>query len=568
MGASADPVVMSSYRVLGYPYRAQTALCTLLVTGLALYVAPVEKVTAWIIASLAVVLGMLLIVGRSLRLRRAFVQHAAALSALVKATSYLPLRLRASMPLVLVIGDHLDQIFDRSGSVGALVHVGDGAIWLRSERLNDLPQLAVAARQWRDGRAPDGIVLVLSPVAYAEVEALAQALRLARQAASDTSRLLGKRLPGYLAVYQRVTDESMHSSSWFGISSAWPMRDLSRFDAVSQFVDVDMEHSDGNRLKAWRAAALSGLIDWTRDVVLPLLQERRQPAAPWPLYGVAWIDAGAAVRGDRSSVWSSALQVRTRVGAPPCEATGAPWPLPQPLIEAMPQQAWMSPRLRALLHSLCLLAGATGIAFWCATYNNKILLAQTSEHLSRFASIPATYDEARRDALNALVSERDRLDRYQRVGVPMRLDFGLYHGAAVIPALNNAIASYQPPPPPPAIFALDSMSLFDTGQATLKPGSTRMLVNALEAIKAHPKERILVAGHTDNMGGTGTNLQLSVARAMAVRGWLMEASNVPASRFAIQGYGDARPIADNDSADGRARNRRVEITLIPDTPSG
>jgi outer membrane protein OmpA-like peptidoglycan-associated protein len=112
------------------------------------------------------------------------------------------------------------------------------------------------------------------------------------------------------------------------------------------------------------------------------------------------------------------------------------------------------------------------------------------------------------------------------------------------------------------------MSLFDTGQATLKPGSTRMLVNALEAIKAHPKERILVAGHTDNMGGTGTNLQLSVARAMAVRDWLMEASNVPASRFAIQGYGDARPIADNDSADGRARNRRVEITLIPDTPSG
>ena len=559
---------MSGYRVLGYPYRMQVAYCTLLVIGLALCVVPVDTTTAWIIASLAVVLGMLLIVWRSLRLRRATVRHAAVLSALAKATSYLPLRLRTRMPLVLVIGDHLDQIFVRRDSTDALVHVGDGAIWLCADGWNDLPHLAVGVREWRDGRAPDGIVLTLSPSAYAEVGALAQALRLARQAASDTSRLLGRRLPGYLAVYQRVTHETVLSPSWFGISSAWPMRDASRLDAVSQFVDVDMECSGGDRVKAWRAAALSGLIDWTRDVVLPLLRERRQPAAPWPLYGVAWIDAGAGAHGDASSVWCSALQARTGVGAPPCVATAAPWPLPQSLIEAMPQQAWISPRLRALAHALCLLACAASVVFWCASYHNKTLLAQTAEHLSRFASIPAAHDEARRDALNVLVSERDRLDRYQRLGVPMRLDFGLYHGAAVIPALNHAIDSYRPPPPPPTIFTLDSMSLFNTGQATLKPGSTRMLVNALAAIKAHPKERILVAGHTDNAGTTAINMQLSVARAMAVRDWLMEASNMPASRFAIQGYGDTRPIADNDSADGRARNRRVEITLVPDAPSG
>ncbi|GLQ48621.1 OmpA family protein [Dyella flava] len=559
---------MSPYRVLGYPYRAQVAFCTLLVMGLALCVLPVDKTMAWIIAGLAASVGLLLMVWRSLRLRRASIQHAAILSALAEATSYLPLRLRTRMPLVLVIGDHLDRIFDRSGSEGALIHVGDGAIWLRVDRLSDLPHLAVAVHQWRDGRAPDGIVLMLSPSAHADVEVLAQALRLARQAASDTSRLLGRRLPGYLSVYQRVTDEKMHSPSWFGISSAWPMRDASRFDVVSQFFDADMGRSNGDRLKAWRAAALSGVIDWTREVALPLLQERRQPAAPWPLYGVAWIDAGATVHGDTSSVWRSFLQVRTRVGAPRCDATAAPWPLPQPLIEAMPQQAWISPRLRALAHALCLLAYAIAIAFWCAAYNNKTLLVQTTDHLSHFASIPAVHDEARRDALSLLVSERDRLDRYQRQGVPMRLDLGLYHGAAVIPALNDAIASYQSPPPLPTIFTLDSMSLFDTGQATLKPGSTRMLVNALEAIKAHPKERILVAGYTDNVGGAATNLQLSVARAMAVRNWLMDVSDVPASRFAIQGYGDTRPIADNDSADGRARNRRVEITLIPDMPSG
>lgn len=557
---------MSSYSVLGYPYRTQVAFATLLVIGLALCVMPVDVTTAWIIAGLAAALGLLLIIWRGFRLRRATVQNAAVLSALIQATSYLPLRLRTRMPLVLVIGDELDQIFDGRGSVGALVHVGDGAIWLRVDRLKDLPHLAVAVRQWRDGRTPDGIVLMLSPTVHADSETLAQALRLARQAGSDASRLVSKRLPGYLAVYQRVTTDETNLPTWFGISSAWPMRDASRFDAVSQFTDMDMQRSDGDRVKAWRAAALSGLIDWTSRVVLPVLQERRQPSSQWPLYGVAWIDAGPGVHREDSTVWCSALQARTRLGAPTCAASTAPWPLPQPLIEAMPQQAWISPRLRASTHALCLLACTASVAFWCAGDNNKTLLAQTYEHLSRFASIPAVHDEARRDARNVLVVDRDRLDRYRRIGVPMRLDFGLYHGAALIPALNDAIASYQSPPPAPTIFTLDSMSLFNTGQATLKPGSTRMLVNALEAIKAHPKDRILVAGHTDNVGGTAINLQLSVARAMAVRDWLVEASSVPVSRFAIQGYGNTRPIADNNSVDGRARNRRVEITLIPDTP--
>jgi outer membrane protein OmpA-like peptidoglycan-associated protein len=61
------------------------------------------------------------------------------------------------------------------------------------------------------------------------------------------------------------------------------------------------------------------------------------------------------------------------------------------------------------------------------------------------------------------------------------------------------------------------------------------------------------------------NLKLSIARAGAVRDWLIEASGLPATQFAIQGYGDTRPIASNETSDGRARNRRVEITLVPDS---
>jgi outer membrane protein OmpA-like peptidoglycan-associated protein len=180
--------------------------------------------------------------------------------------------------------------------------------------------------------------------------------------------------------------------------------------------------------------------------------------------------------------------------------------------------------------------------------------------------IPAAHDTARRDALQALVTDRDQIDHYARLGVPVRLSFGMYRGAPLMPVLNDAIASYETPPPPPAVVTLDSMSLFDSGRAQLKPGSNRAVIGALEMIKAHPDKRILVAGYTDNVGNADGNLRLSMARAGAVRDWLVEASGIPVTQFAIQGYGDTRPIAGNDTDAGRAKNRRVEITLVPDAP--
>ena len=111
------------------------------------------------------------------------------------------------------------------------------------------------------------------------------------------------------------------------------------------------------------------------------------------------------------------------------------------------------------------------------------------------------------------------------------------------------------------------MSLFDSGKAELKDGSTRVMVNALEMIRAHTDKRILVAGHTDNVGDPDSNLKLSTARAEAVRNWLIEASGIPATQFAIQGYGDTRPAADNHTEAGRAKNRRVEYHACADAAS-
>lgn len=182
-------------------------------------------------------------------------------------------------------------------------------------------------------------------------------------------------------------------------------------------------------------------------------------------------------------------------------------------------------------------------------------------------------DSARRDALAALKQDRNELEHHARSGVPLRLGVGFYQGERWLPHLNRIIAGYQSPAPPPTTIELDSLSLFNSGSAILNPGSNRVLVGALEMIKAHDDKRVLIAGHTDITGDAKSNQKLSEARAASVRDWLADASGIPAERFAIQGYGDSRPKNDNATEAERAANRRVEITLVPDcrnqrTPSG
>ena len=86
-----------------------------------------------------------------------------------------------------------------------------------------------------------------------------------------------------------------------------------------------------------------------------------------------------------------------------------------------------------------------------------------------------------------------------------------------------------------------------------------------ERLASQAGKRVLVAGYADDQGRPDRNLKLSIDRASAVRDWLVEASGIPPTQFAIQGYGYTRPVADNATPEGRAKNRRVEITLVPDT---
>jgi outer membrane protein OmpA-like peptidoglycan-associated protein len=102
---------------------------------------------------------------------------------------------------------------------------------------------------------------------------------------------------------------------------------------------------------------------------------------------------------------------------------------------------------------------------------------------------------------------------------------------------------------------------FDLGQATLTPGSFAALDEVAASLVANPEVRVEVGGHTDDSGTDEFNLRLSVERAEAVRGYLISRGVTP-DRLEARGYGTQEPIASNDTEQGRAQNRRVELRLI------
>lgn len=106
---------------------------------------------------------------------------------------------------------------------------------------------------------------------------------------------------------------------------------------------------------------------------------------------------------------------------------------------------------------------------------------------------------------------------------------------------------------------------FETGKSEFNLIQARPDLNKLaRLLQEKTRNTILIEGHTDDVGSAESNIQLSVRRAEAVRMALMQ-GGIPKERLKISGYGRTRPIAPNDSAVGRALNRRVELIVQNET---
>lgn len=103
--------------------------------------------------------------------------------------------------------------------------------------------------------------------------------------------------------------------------------------------------------------------------------------------------------------------------------------------------------------------------------------------------------------------------------------------------------------------------LFDRNSADLTEEDQVILEDAVQTLKAHPDVRIYVKGFSDSRGNPDKNQKLSQERAAAVAAYL-ESRGIPLSQFTVLGMGSTHPIANNATAAGRAKNRRVELEPI------
>lgn len=106
--------------------------------------------------------------------------------------------------------------------------------------------------------------------------------------------------------------------------------------------------------------------------------------------------------------------------------------------------------------------------------------------------------------------------------------------------------------------------VFPTGSAQIEAQYFGLLRKLQNAILVFPNNQVIVEGHTDAFGGDEANLALSRERAEAVRSYILaNMSNISASDVTSIGYGESRPVANNETVDGRAKNRRIDLVLRP-----
>ncbi len=104
---------------------------------------------------------------------------------------------------------------------------------------------------------------------------------------------------------------------------------------------------------------------------------------------------------------------------------------------------------------------------------------------------------------------------------------------------------------------------FDSGSTEVAEDQQPLLDKVIDAINVFPNSRVTVEGHTDSRGRDETNMTLSRDRAHAVREYLLSLSGIVSTRVTSDGYGETQPIASNDTEQGRARNRRIEVRIDP-----
>jgi outer membrane protein OmpA-like peptidoglycan-associated protein len=120
-----------------------------------------------------------------------------------------------------------------------------------------------------------------------------------------------------------------------------------------------------------------------------------------------------------------------------------------------------------------------------------------------------------------------------------------------------------PPPPAPKPAPVFENIYFHENKTNIDPMAAKELDRDGAMLKENPDIKVEIGGHTDSLGSEKANLNISEKRAESVKKYLMDKFNISGDRMMVKGYGSTKPIASNSTKEGRAKNRRVEIRIVP-----
>ncbi len=120
-----------------------------------------------------------------------------------------------------------------------------------------------------------------------------------------------------------------------------------------------------------------------------------------------------------------------------------------------------------------------------------------------------------------------------------------------------------PPPPPPKPVPVFENAYFNENKTNIDPVAAKVLDRDAAILKDNPDIKVEIGGHTDFSGSEIARQKISEKRAESAKKYIMDKFNIPGDRMSIKGYGSQKPIADNKTKEGRAKNRRVEFRVIP-----
>ncbi|MBC5067909.1 OmpA family protein [Klebsiella quasipneumoniae] len=517
---------------------------------------PVPRWGAWLI--LLVTLALIIAIWRIAR--RGAERH-------VSSTLHELPTIAYRQPVVLVCGD-LPCVWPQPSPV----RVVKQGCWIRVEKTEELPQVARQILSQRPEWGPQlSVLLCVCPQRHAQSDALTSALLALRWQLSQLRQQTRYAVP--LALQGQVGSAMSPSLLW---QAAIPGEAVKVWQPSCAPCSVATWLSVGGAAALQQQVLMNSLMGWFERHVLAVLTEENADLPPLTPAAVLWGIGPTHAGSLASSAWTRWLSRHTGLtrvaGWQPGETdTPDASSLPDFILSQLPAGRGLTPWGRAWRAALAVFTLAAVAALLSSGWNNRQLLLRVGADIARYERIAMDDYGAKASAVRVLREDAALLDSWARNGVPLRLSLGLYRGERIRLPLLEAIRRYVPPPPPPRpvqrvaphVIRLDSMSLFDTGKWVLKPGSTKQLVHSLVDIKARPGWLIVVAGHTDSVGEEKANQLLSLKRAESVRDWMRDTGDVPDSCFAVQGYGESRPIATNDTPEGRALNRRVEISLVP-----